>query len=429
MFFCNQSPHIPGFVVLLMIGFAVCSIAIVTPAWQISFQVTVVPELNMTVQHGLWMSCQKRCIFYSCFDISAPKVAACTIACEVIGINFRMHGIFVCLYSFAEQDDYNKTATRELSVFSPIFAGDTALFIGINFRMHGIFVCLYSFAEQDDYNKTATRELSVFSPIFAGYQHFVLSLFIFAQVLVFLCIGLYALSKYIQLHSHISFFYDIATVVASILCAAGCIIFAIFSKLEKYSAFDGETTTHQRDGKVSLMLAVFGTFPHLYIYIIVMYSFTFCISASTRAGYDSALISGQDMIRPSYLIQPKNFFAFADSCDFKFQLQLRMSRSFSFYMMIGGALIYVAAFNARKITIGSSHERSMDDDDDATFSKRKLDEHLRDVCLNASCYRHDHRLRTVKYLGAQTRVLEAVLNTSVRKVFSTVQLAPDEADL
>uniref|UniRef100_A0A0M3HIF2 Uncharacterized protein n=1 Tax=Ascaris lumbricoides TaxID=6252 RepID=A0A0M3HIF2_ASCLU len=28
----------------------------------------------MTVQHGLWMSCQKRCIFYSCFDISAPKV-------------------------------------------------------------------------------------------------------------------------------------------------------------------------------------------------------------------------------------------------------------------------------------------------------------------------------------------------------------------
>uniref|UniRef100_F1L5Z7 Clc-like protein 2 n=1 Tax=Ascaris suum TaxID=6253 RepID=F1L5Z7_ASCSU len=239
MFFCNQSPHIPGFVVLLMIGFAVCSIAIVTPAWQ----VTVVPELNMTVQHGLWMSCQK--------------------------------------------------------------------------RMHGIFVCLYSFAEQDDYNKTATRELSVFSPIFAGYQHFVLSLFIFAQVLVFLCIGLYAVSKYIQLHSHISFFYDIATVVASILCAAGCIIFAIFSKLEKYSAFDGETTTHQ------------------------------------------------------------------------FQLQLRMSRSFSFYMMIGGALIYVAAFvscilhrlqNARKITIGSSHGRSMDDDDDATFSKgvvRKLTPHPR----------------------------------------------------
>lgn len=40
-------------------------------------------------------------------------------------------------------------------------------------------------------------------------------------------------------------FVDGVDISAAILCAAGCIIFAIFSKLEKYSAFDGETTTHQ----------------------------------------------------------------------------------------------------------------------------------------------------------------------------------------
>ncbi|VDM50482.1 unnamed protein product [Toxocara canis] len=174
MFFCNHPPHIPQYMIPLLIGFVICSIAIVTPAWQ----VTVVPELNMTVQNGLWMSCQK--------------------------------------------------------------------------RMHGIFVCLYSFADQDDYNKTAIRELSVFSPVFAGYQHFVLAIFVCAQVLVFLCIALYFLSRYVTLHPYTTFVYDV-----SITVAVGCIVFAIYTHLEKYNTFDGETSTHQ---VISLIILFFRFF-------------------------------------------------------------------------------------------------------------------------------------------------------------------------